>query len=520
MSKKNKAPARKAEEKKEQPQSLRAMLDLVGVLVGAVCIALVVKAYVFDVYLIPSGSMETSLHGRPDGGDRIFCSKLHYRFRDLKRWEVAVFEFPYESARRSDPFGNSEQYRETNFVKRVVGLPGENLAIAKGDIWVKPDDAQGYHREVKPDSVQRGMWLNVYEEDFSDLRDIEELRRFWNFSGDGAVALGKGEPLVLSPGQGNIKLAYRPRVPAGEKRDALPDLPGIPDRYTLDQPVQFQCRNILENGEVCGHIYVKSFKTHNIQARCPVCGSLQPETSAIFYQRRSGLTRVGPYAVNPEFAPQGEQVAPRQVDYHFVPDLRSVNDVVFAAETSRLGVTLSEDSRKVEAVFFGDGRIEIKINGQDSRPENRAVAEMRPGKRHRLEFYIVDGAARIFVDSESRPLLEAEVWKDKRPTPRATPRSSGLTLEASGGEITLRRILIDRDVFYYSGWEKPGGEQFGHIGAQGESYINAESFFPMGDHCPSSYDARSWGPVPLSNLRGPALLIWWPPERISVIPSP
>ena len=89
---------------------------------AAVCIALLIKSYVFDVYLIPSGSMETTLHGRPDGGDRIFCSKLHYLFRPPKRWEVAVFEFPYESARRADPY-NSEQYRGQNFVKRIVGMP-------------------------------------------------------------------------------------------------------------------------------------------------------------------------------------------------------------------------------------------------------------------------------------------------------------------------------------------------------------------------------------------------------------
>ena len=124
--------AESRDEKKKAPRpAWRPGADFV-MIGGAVLVALLIKAYVFDVYLIPSGSMETALHGRPDGGDRIFCSKFNYRFRPPERWEVAVFTFPYESARRSDPYNVSEQYKDQNFVKRIVGLPGETLAISRG----------------------------------------------------------------------------------------------------------------------------------------------------------------------------------------------------------------------------------------------------------------------------------------------------------------------------------------------------------------------------------------------------
>ena len=94
-------------------------------------------------------------------------------------------------------------------------------------------------------------------------------------------------------------------------------------------------------------------------------------------------------------------------------------------------------------------------------------------------------------------------------------------VQRGGGDVAFRRVVIDRDVFYYNGLEKKTpNESFAAVEPRGDVHINKESFFPMGDHCPSSYDARSWGSVPLANLKGPALYIWWPPDRIRKIPTP
>lgn len=512
---------RKGGDKKKS--TLREGADFIVMLAGAVLIALVIKAYALDVYVIPSGSMETALHGRPDGGDRIFCSKLNYRFRPPRRWEVAVFEFPYETARRAElasriEFPISERYKGQNFVKRVVGLPGESLAIARGDIWVRPNDGRSeYTRVVKPDSVQRGMWLNVYEQDFSDIR-LDELAAFWRTSGQGETVLDAGGPLRLRPGADRVRLDYRPLVPVGAEFRVMQELSGIPDRYTLRQPIQFRCRGRSGQGRECGHVFVKTIQTQNIEARCPKCGQLQDETSVIFYHRRTGLPIVGLHAVNPYYAPQGDETASlRDTDYHIVPDLRMVVEATFADVKSVLAITLREDRRRVEAILGADGRAEISVNGEPSTALMRAETGIGAGGRHSIEFYVVDGVARLFVDGDV-PILDVPVWKDKRPFPTDIPKASGAALTAGGGEVALSRIKLDRDIFYYSGWERGRGEA--QMNAQGEVFINENSFFPMGDHCTASFDARSWGPVPLSLIRGPALLVWWPPERVGVIPSP
>jgi signal peptidase I len=56
------------------------------------------------------------------GGDRVLVEKLLYELRHPQRWEVAVFHFPGEPSQA--------------YVKRIVGLPGESIRIADGDVIV------------------------------------------------------------------------------------------------------------------------------------------------------------------------------------------------------------------------------------------------------------------------------------------------------------------------------------------------------------------------------------------------
>src|ERR1041385_4117966 len=92
-------------------------------LVIAVILALFVRTWVFQAFKIPTGSMEQNLLI----GDHLIVNKMIFspsvtRFeratmpaRPIRRGEVIVFKFPKEPDR--------------DFVKRVIGLPGDTLEL-------------------------------------------------------------------------------------------------------------------------------------------------------------------------------------------------------------------------------------------------------------------------------------------------------------------------------------------------------------------------------------------------------
>ncbi len=135
--------------------------DLLKILVYALIIALVERTFLFQPYNIPSGSMEDTLLV----GDFLFVEKFSYGYSryslpwgrllppfdrvwagEPKRGDVAVFALP------SDP--------STDFIKRIVGLPGDHVQMLGGVLFIndKPipkvrvsdfvEDRNGYEHHI------------------------------------------------------------------------------------------------------------------------------------------------------------------------------------------------------------------------------------------------------------------------------------------------------------------------------------------------------------------------------------
>lgn len=111
------------------------MLLLVSI---AVAVALVVRTYAAETFWIPSGSMEQTLRT----GDQVLVNKLVYDVRDPRRGEVVVFRGadgwrtpegsgggsagPLDGVVRAVVGGAAPG--EDDFVKRVIGVPGDVVA--------------------------------------------------------------------------------------------------------------------------------------------------------------------------------------------------------------------------------------------------------------------------------------------------------------------------------------------------------------------------------------------------------
>ena len=67
------------------------------------------------------GALDRDAESESANGDRIIVSKFAYAFQEPERWDVFVFRFP----------GNASR----NYIKRLVGLPGETLKLHRGDVF-------------------------------------------------------------------------------------------------------------------------------------------------------------------------------------------------------------------------------------------------------------------------------------------------------------------------------------------------------------------------------------------------
>jgi signal peptidase I len=95
-------------------------------------------------------------------GDRILVLKYLYLFQQPQRWDVVVFKSPARDE-------NDKAEYVQNYIKRLVGRPGEAVLILDGDIYTAPtgtDDLSAFHIQTKPYRAQQALWRVVYDNDY------------------------------------------------------------------------------------------------------------------------------------------------------------------------------------------------------------------------------------------------------------------------------------------------------------------------------------------------------------------
>ena len=140
----------------EEDRTMPWYVEIPMVVLLTLGLIFLLQTFVGRVYLIPSASMEPTLHGCEGcNGDRIFVQKLSYYFSDPEPGDLVVFEgapswnTSYQSNRSTNPFVAGLQQLgsyvglvppdENNLVKRVIATGGQTVSCQEGDPSVMVD---------------------------------------------------------------------------------------------------------------------------------------------------------------------------------------------------------------------------------------------------------------------------------------------------------------------------------------------------------------------------------------------
>lgn len=126
-----------------KPGWARRLTEIPVLVLIAFGIAIIVKTFLLQAFYIPSGSMEPGLQIN----DRILVNKLVYRIHEPRRGDIVVFARDTDRGPRSfiqrvrsvlfDGLGVTRP-GHTDFIKRVIALPGETIEIIGGEVFITP----------------------------------------------------------------------------------------------------------------------------------------------------------------------------------------------------------------------------------------------------------------------------------------------------------------------------------------------------------------------------------------------
>lgn len=133
-------------------------------ILGAVLVAFIITRFIIVNAVIPSGSMETTIMTN----DRIVAFRLSYIFEEPERYDIVVFKFP-----------DDENF---DYIKRVIGLPGETVEIKDDKVYINGSDEPLDDSFIKEEMV--GSWgpFVVPEDSYfmlGDNRNFSKDSRYW-----------------------------------------------------------------------------------------------------------------------------------------------------------------------------------------------------------------------------------------------------------------------------------------------------------------------------------------------------
>jgi signal peptidase I len=432
-------------------------------------------------------------------GDRILVNKFPYELGNPSRWDVFVFKFPEEP--------------NINYIKRLVGLPGETIRIRQGNLYQWDGKVEKILRKDDADK-QNAIQIPVYD----DRHVARELLQAGWPERWAAVAQTGGEDGVA--GWNPIESAWKQDAQQRTfqcQGASTTDLNWIRYRHYIPSMAEWQLA--LDGGQqspvprlvtdFCGYNTYSGSEPHpaggypNIDAHAP---------DAI----GAGEFWVG------------------DLTLHCQLDLKSTGsqaELILELIEGGIRYQCRIDCNSATAVLFkqtADREIELA---------SAPCGLSGPGTHH-LRFANVDDRLVLWVDDQVIDFGKGAVLDQPNALIPNLPTDNDLTpvgIAASGLDATVSELLITRDIYYLANpsgkefqefqtalskyldhpeeWSRRYAEEAQHLDTE-EIQITEDGYLALGDNSPRSRDSRMWNPslqsVPRKFLVGKAFFIYWP----------
>ncbi|MFP4054413.1 MAG: signal peptidase I [Phycisphaerae bacterium] len=549
-----------------------AIRDTVESIWVAIVVAFVLRAFLIEAFVIPTGSMAPRLMGahwqlrcrscaysyafglpklRPGTdprtvvnsakcpncnfphnyagenlcrGDQVLVMKYLYHFTDPQPYDVVVFKNP--------------QNNRENYIKRLIGLPGETIEIVHGDIFVKDRKAGQTEFRIrrKPPKAQEAMWQVVFDNDYQP----DESQ---HFSPDHRVPVPRWVP---SEGSDKWQTANSGRefAFAGSEQPQALTLEMV---WKTSNP---RVRETLEDARRDMFLPHYGYNTRRsemeeIDEDVDICTDLQ--LSAVYWPGDADSTlHLGLTSFDHEFRGEVSRDGTCRILYRHA--VQTENKWVQWGDAAKIP-TMTAGRGYAVSLSHVDLRVALRVNGREilARTDKTPLANAQAVKL-------------MGYESLKAKIRMVRHHAEEIPLPRPS-------LAASGGPCRVNHLRLSRDVYYttpdlrsvaaieqdskgrrqdrsaqlrYAAEEieveagKPGwgttGRPLELAYHEDRSRADLDEFFVVGDNSPQSLDGRGWikaaptlelydqqgrpiytlGTVPRYNILGKAFFVYWP----------
>lgn len=400
------------------------------------------------------------------GGDRIFVMKYLYSIYDPSRFDVVVFKNP--------------RMPTENYIKRLIGVPSEQIAIVDGDIFHRPAPAgypvgadpvagrespwleDGWQIARKDGRVEETLWQLVHDSSYTPLETVRGSKR-WNSPWlPNAIRVNSKDWDLLGETHQRGVYTYSGTAPTSLVWDAA-TWP-ITDSYPYnDQSRTKSWGRARPNGE---------YPVHDLAVRMAIKPTKSDATVSATVTSRE-------HEFKGEVSGAKARVLMRSLKTESDTPL-GPNDGWQVLNESTLSSALSTSQFTRFEFRHVDQSLELLIEG-----ERVAYAQYDWSPAQRLQFATQMTVEQVVESGDLGVLSNARIYS-----------GVGLRIELDSGQTQMANVGVLRDVFYRPDMH-PSGPRAGLPGSGTHPRytltLGPDQFFVCGDNSPDSLDGRLWG---------------------------